>query len=104
MTRLNVERLLKNDVIFSLREVEKSIILMVLGGISIVLVAGLTFEGEYLTGLTLEKILEFVGVLGENWMVGHHALFLHEIQIVFALTFIIEIFFIISRYMRGWKL
>lgn len=104
MKILDIAYLLKNDIKFSLREVEKSILLIVAGAIAIVIVAVLTFEGEYFTARSLETLLEYIGFLNDNWVAGHQILFLHQIQLVFIITFILEIRFIISRYMRGWTL
>ena len=104
MKLLDIKYLLQNDIMFSLREIEKSIFLITLGTFSIVSLAFLTFEGEYFTGRTLEKLFEYIGVLNTNWMIDHQILFLHEIQFIFIITFILEIHFIISKHMRGWKL
>jgi len=104
MKLFDIEYLLKNDVKFSLREVEKYIVWIMVGTIALVVVAILTFEGEYFTGITLEKSLEYFGVLNENWIGSHQTLFLHEVQLIFIISFMFEIHFIISRYMKGWKL
>jgi len=104
MKLLDIEYLVKNDIKFSLSEIEKSIVLIAFGTFSIIFLAILTFEGEYFTGRTLEKFLEYAGALNENWMTSHQVFFLHEVQFIFIITFIFEILFVISRYMRGWKL
>jgi len=104
MKLFDLSMILDEDLRFSLREIEKAIFFIVLAAFAVALLAVATFEGEYLSGYGLERLLEFSGVLEKGWMAGHGALFLHGIQGFFIVTFFIEIIFIASRYMRGWKL
>jgi len=104
MKLFDVSRLLDEDRGFSVREIEKAVFYIVLAACVVAVLALATFEGEYLSGYGLERLLEFAGILEKGWMAGHDVLFLHEIQAVFIITFFVEIIYIVSRYMRGWKL
>lgn len=92
------------DIKFSFKELKYSIFYMVLSVVSLSLIAFITFELEYFIGLELESFLEFLGVLKNNWIETHGALFLHSIQILFLITFFAEVKIIISRMTRNWTL
>lgn len=92
------------DINFSIKELEQSLFYMVLNTITGILIAFLTFEGEYFSGRYVEKIFETIGILKMNWMLGHQILFLHIIQLVFIVTFILEIKYIVVKYTQSWKL
>ncbi len=92
------------DIKFSFKELKYSIFYMVLSVFSLSLIAFITFELEYFTGIELESFLEFLGVLKNNWIETHGALFLHSIQILFLITFFAEVKIIISRMTRNWTL
>ncbi|MCF6195294.1 MAG: hypothetical protein L3J50_01225 [Emcibacter sp.] len=104
MKLLDLKYILNDDITFSVSGIKRTILMMALGALAVLLVAGLTFEGEYLTFLSFEWLMEYIGLLNKNWLNGHHGLFLHEIQVVFLVTFIFEMFYLMSRYMRDWKL
>ncbi len=104
MKLYDIKYWLEDKTTFSVSEVNRGAILIALAAMGLFVLAVLTFEGEYLSGTGLERLLEHAGILNENWLAGHQKLFLHEIQIIFMITFVLEIYFIISRYMRGWKL
>ncbi|VAW02023.1 hypothetical protein MNBD_ALPHA01-1827 [hydrothermal vent metagenome] len=104
MKLYDIKYWLEDKTTFSVREVIRAASLIALMAMGLFALAALTFGGEYLSGISLESLLEQAGILDIGWMAGHQGLFLHEIQIIFMITFILEIFFIISRYMRGWKL
>jgi len=104
MKLLDLKYILNDDITFSVRGIKKTILMVALGALAVLLVASLTFEGEYLTFLSFEWLMEYIGLLNQNWLSSHHGLFLHELQIVFLVTFIFEIFYLMSRYMRDWKL
>ncbi|VAV89518.1 hypothetical protein MNBD_ALPHA02-504 [hydrothermal vent metagenome] len=104
MKLLDLKYILNNDTSFSVAGIKRTVLMVALGALALLLVASLTFEGEYLTFLSFEWLMEYIGLLNKNWLSGHHGLFLHELQIVFLVTFIFELFYFMSRYMRDWKL
>jgi hypothetical protein len=103
MKLLNLKYISNDDTTFSVRGIKKTILMVALAALAVFLVAALTFEGEYLTFLSFEWLMEYIGILNKNWINGHHGLFLHELQIIFLITFIFEMTFLMSRYMRRWK-
>ncbi len=104
MKLYDIKYWLEDKTTFSVREVTRAASLIALTAMGLFTLSVLTFGGEYLSGVSLENLLEQTGILDKGWMAGHRGLFLHEIQVIFIITFVLEIYFIISRYMRGWKL
>lgn len=92
------------DIKFSFKELKNSIFYMVLSVLSLSLIAFITFELEYFTGIELESLMEFLGILKANWIETHSTLFLHSIQVLFLITFFAEVKILISRITRNWTL
>ncbi|PCI51533.1 MAG: hypothetical protein COB49_01575 [Alphaproteobacteria bacterium] len=92
------------DIKFSLREIETASVMMAVNAIALVVLAIATFKSEYIFGGYFENFLEYSGVLNKGWMIHHNGLFLHEIQLLFLVTFCFEMVLIISKYTRKWKL
>lgn len=92
------------DVNFSIEELRKSIIYIVIAGIVACVFAAITFEGEYMVGVLIERLFESLGIIGNNWLSLHNALFLHAIQIIFIITYLIELKVVIVKSTRNWLL
>jgi len=92
------------DVKFSTEELRKSILYIVIGGAVALVMAAITFEGEYMVGVLVETLFENLGIIEKNWLSIHGTLFLHAIQIIFIITYLIEIKVVISKTTRSWTL
>lgn len=89
---------------FSFVTFKESLFYMALTMIVGLVFAVITFGSEYYVGLGFENILEFLGVLRSHWLSGHANLFLHIIQILFVVTFFVEVKFIIFKFYKDLKL
>ena len=69
-----------------------------------IILAAITFESEYAIGLYIESLLEALGIIKTDWLSMHSNLFLHIIQLIFIISFLIEIKLIISKYTQSWTL
>ena len=76
----------------------------VIGGVAALVLAAVTFEGEYLVGVLVETVFENLGIIEKNWLSVHGTLFLHTIQIIFIITYLIEIKVVIFKTTRRWML
>jgi hypothetical protein len=92
------------DIKFSFNEIKNSILYIVISVVSLLLIAIIKFELEYFTGIEIEALMEFMGVLKNNWIKTHGTLFLHLIQILFIITFLAEVKILIRRLTRNWML
>ncbi len=92
------------DVKFSAKELRASIFYMVISGIACLVLAAVTFECEYVSGLCIENIMEMLGILDMNWISIHKNLFMHIIQVLFVITFLVEIKIILTKTTKGWRL
>ncbi|QDE27831.1 hypothetical protein [Paremcibacter congregatus] len=104
MLRSMIEELREEGLKFSVREIEKGTFLMAAAAVALFILAFVTFEGEYLSGYGIERLLEYAGFLKPNWMADHYDVFLHDIQMLFIVTFLTEVFLLISWYIKGWEL
>ena len=100
----DLNAIIKNDITFSVDQVSIALTKISFGAIILFSLAFFTFEGEYLIAFLMEKVFEILGFINGDWIIQHNNIFLHIIQLVFIVTFSLEIKYLISRYMKGWKL
>lgn len=89
---------------FSFVALKEAVFYMALSALVGLVIAFVTFESEYYAGIGFERILEFMGILRSHWLAGNNNLFLHTIQILFVITFFIEVKFIIFKFYKDLKL
>ncbi|WP_321397151.1 hypothetical protein [Emcibacter sp.] len=76
---------------FSIKNIRKVILVIVLAIMGMCLAAVVTFELEYVIASGVENFLEWIGLIDSGWLAKHEAGFLREVVLAAVVTFFVGI-------------